>query len=272
MIGSSGSVSSKLASVYASNSKALTDALTRLSSGKKFQSAKDDLSGFIYSNKLKNQISGYQKVRENLTEFKAYSSSAVDAGNAVYENLTKMKTLARQYTVATDTGLQGDYRAEFESLKIYISKILSSTSVDGVNIMQSTSTVASVELDLKSGSSLDMDFSAVSESKDIDELAINGEAIDSRIDTEIRKMLSYLSEAKAFDNIAVQQMKLSETIINSKEMLHSLINDIDYAAEMSKIVDLSVRQEASIAMIAQGNIIQSSLAMLYDYGGREGET
>jgi flagellin len=272
MIGSSGAVSSKLASVYASNSKVLTDALTRLSSGKKIQSAEDDLSGFIHSNRLKNQISGYQKVREKLTEFKTFTSSAVDAGSAVYENLTRMKTLARQYASATDEGLKDDYRAEFESLRVYTCKTLSSTIVDGVNIMQSASAVVSVELDPQSGSTLDMEFSSVSESEQIDKLTIDEESIESSIDTEIGKMLTFLSEARAFDNIATQQMKLSETIINSKEALYSLITDIDDAAEMSKIIDLSVRQEASIAMIAQANMMQSSLSMLYDNSGKEGET
>jgi flagellin len=269
MIGSSGSVSSKLASVYASNSKALTDALSRLASGKKFQSAKENLAGFIYSNKLKNQISGYQKVRENLTEFKAYTSSAVDTASAVYENLTRMKALVRQYAATTDEESQADYRAEFESLRIYTSTILSNTSVDGVNIMQSGSPVVSVELDPQRRSTLEMNFSTVSVSDDIDRLTINGEEIDSIISTEIGKMLTFLSEARAFDNIAAQQMKLSETIINSKEALYSLITGIDDAAEMSKMIDLSVRQEATIAMIAQGNMLQSSLSMLYDNGGRE---
>lgn len=272
MIGSSGSVSSKLASVYASNSKALTDALSRLASGKKFQSAKDDLTGFIYSNKLKNQISGYQRVRENLTEFKAYTSSAVDTGSTVYENLSRMKTLARQYAVVTDKELKGDYRAEFESLRIYTSKILSNTFVDDINVMQSGSPVTSVELDLLSGSTLEMNFSTVSVSEDINELSISGEGIGSSIDTEIGKMLTFLSEARAFDNIATQQMKLSETIINGKETLYSLITSIDDAAEMSKMIDLSVRQEASIAMIVQGNMMQSSLSMLYDNMGKNGET
>jgi flagellin len=264
MIGSSGSVSSRLASVYASNSKAFTDVLARLSSGKKIRSAKDDLSGFIYSNRLKNQISSYQRVRENLTEFKAFTSSAVDTGSAVYENLTRMKTLVRQYADATDEELQADYRAEFESLRIYTSTILSNTSVDGVNVMQAGATVVSVELDPQSGSTLNMEFSEVSESGDIDELSIDDEGVESSIETEIGKMLTFLSEARAFDSIASQQIKLSETIISGKEALYSLITEIDDAAEISRMIDLSVRQEASIAMIAQGNMMRSSLSILYD--------
>ena len=196
MIGSSGSVSSKLASVYASNSKALTDALSRLASGKKFQSAKENLAGFIYSNKLKNQISGYQKVRENLTEFKAYTSSAVDTASAVYENLTRMKSLVRQYAATTDEESQADYRAEFESLRIYTSTILSNTSVDGVNIMQSGSPVVSVELDPQRRSTLEMNFSTVSVSDDIDRSDHKWGGNRQHYQHRDRKMLTFLSEAR----------------------------------------------------------------------------
>jgi hypothetical protein len=175
-----------------------------------------------------------------------------------------MKTLVRQYADATDEELQADYRAEFESLRIYTSTILSNTSVDGVNVMQAGATVVSVELDPQSGSTLNMEFSEVSESGDIDELSIDDEGVESSIETEIGKMLTFLSEARAFDSIASQQIKLSETIISGKEALYSLITEIDDAAEISRMIDLSVRQEASIAMIAQGNMMRSSLSILYD--------
>ncbi len=269
MIGGSGSITSKLASVYAANTKALSDALSRLSSGKKFQSAKDDLSGFIRSNKISTEIDGYRRVREDLTAFKAYTSAAVETGSKVYENLTRMKTLAKQYAGVTDTEMKSNYRAEFESLKIQTGKILTSTFVDDTNIMQASSTITSVPLDPHGGGSLEMKFSTVTEKNSIDGFAIDGESIGTDIDKEIDKMLDFLSEAKAFDRISSQQLKLNETIISSKEALQSLISNIDDASEMSKVIDLSVRQEASIAMIAQGNMMQSSLSMLYDKSENE---
>lgn len=271
MIGGSGSVNSKLASVYAANAKALSDALSRLTSGKKFQNAKDDLSGFLRSNKISTEIDGYRRVREDLTAFRAYTSAAVDSGSRIYENLTRMKALAKQYAGTTDTELKANYRAEFESLKIQAGKILISTSVDDANIMQASSTITSVPLDPYGGGSLEMKFSAVTEKNGVDGFAIDGESIGTDIDEEIDKMLTFLSEARAFDRISSQQLKLNETIISSKEALQSLINDIDDASEMSKVIDLSVRQEASIAMIAQGNMIQSSLSMLYDKSANEKE-
>ena len=102
MIGGVNYASSQLASIYNTGNQQLASTLTKIASGKKFQNAAEDLLGFIRSNKLSTEISGYQKVKENLTEFKTLTSAAVQAGGAIYEDLTKLKTLAQQYESAAD--------------------------------------------------------------------------------------------------------------------------------------------------------------------------
>lgn len=262
MIGGVNYASSQLASIYNTGNQQLSSTLTKIASGKKFQSASEDLLGFIRSNKLSTEISGYQKVKENLTEFKTFTSAAVQAGGAIYEDLTKLKTLAEQYADTTDTELQAEYEAEFNSLKTQIGKALSNSKVDGKDIMQDSSSITSVVLNPQGGSTLDMQFSAIA-SSDIGTMAIDGEDIVTKIDAEIDSMLTYLSEAKAFDSIASQQLKLNDTIISSKEAVKSLITDIDEAAETSKMIDQSVRQQAAVSMIAQANVSRQSVLNLY---------
>lgn len=264
MIGGVNYASSQLASLYNTGSQELASTLTKIASGKKFQSAADDLLGFIRSNKISTEISGYQKVRENLTEFKTYTAAAVQSGGAIYEDLTKLKTLATQYAASSDDDLKAEYEAEFNSLKTQISKALSNSSVDGFDIMKAGK-VTSVDLDPNGGSVLEMNFSSVAAATDIEAstFAIDDENIATAIDTQVDKMLTYLSEAKAFDNIASQQLKLNDTIISSKEAVKSLITEIDEAAETSKMVDQSVRQQAAVSMIAQANMSRQSVLKLY---------
>lgn len=263
MIGGVNYASSQLASIYNSGNQELATTLTRIASGKKFQSASDDLLGFIRSNKLSTEISGYEKVNENLTELKTFTSAAVQSGGAIYEDLTKLKTLADQYAATSDTDLQAEYKAEFNSLKTQIGKAMGNSTVDGENIMQATSAITSVDLDPEGGSALSVQFSDIADSTAIGAMAIDGDTISADIDAEINSMLTYLSEAKAFDNIASQQLKLNDTIISSKEAVKSLITDIDEAAETSKMIDQSVRQQAAVSMIAQANMSQQSLLKLY---------
>jgi|GEM_PF-920934 flagellin len=271
MIGGVNYASSQLASIYNTGNQQLASTLTKIASGKKFQNAAEDLLGFIRSNKLSTEISGYQKVKENLTEFKTLTSAAVQAGGAIYEDLTKLKTLAQQYESAADDDQKAEYKAEFDSLKTKISKTLGNSKVDGKDIMQTTESIASVVLNPQGNSTLTMQFTNVSSSTVIDALELAAEeegggtatSVVDQIDAEIENMLSYLSEAKAFDAIASQQLKLNDTIISSKEAVKSLITDIDEAAETSRMIDESVRQQAAVSMIAQANMSRQSVLKLY---------
>jgi len=141
MIGGIDFASSQLTSIYNSNSEQLSSTLSKIASGKKFQNASEDLIGFIRSTKIGLEIDGYDQVKQNLTNFKTYTSAAVQAGSSLYENLSKMKSLAEKYAGTSDTDLQSEYAAEFETLRKQVSSTLSNSSVDGINITTSGSSL-----------------------------------------------------------------------------------------------------------------------------------
>lgn len=264
MIGGVNYASSQLSSIYNSGAEQLASTLTRIASGKKFQNASEDLLGFIKSNRLSNEISGYQKVKENLTEFKTYTTAAATAGSSIYENLTKMKSLAKQYAAAAgDTEQQAVYEAEFGSLKTQIANVFSNNKINSKDILQTTSAVSTVDLNPDGGSSLALQFTDVADRTAIASMAIDGGTILADLDAELESSQTYLSEAKTFDSIASQQLKFNETVISSKEAVKSLITDIDEAAETSKMVDQSVRQQAVVSMMAQANLAKQSVLKLY---------
>lgn len=265
MIGNSGPVSTSIASVYAANTKALSEALTRIASGKKFQNASEDLIGFIRSRNLNVDISGYERVRENLTEFKAYTAASVQAASSIYENLSEMKELARQYEGTSDTDLRAEYASEFNALQTQVETALENTYVDGTLVTASGSDIRSVDLDPDGNGSLTMNYSDIASNTDVANLDITDTTnAQDDVQTEISSMLTYLSEAKAYNEIAEQQLNLTTTIINSKQAVVSLITDIDEAQETNRVLDLSVRQQASVAMLAQGNMVQNSISKLYE--------
>ncbi len=262
MVGSAGSVYSGIVSAYNANANALSEALARIASGKKFRNASEDFIGFIRSRNLQADIGGYRRVREELTGFKAYTTAAVDTASAIYEDLAEMKSLVQQYAGTGDADLQAEYESEFNALKTQVSKALSSTNVDGHLVTSSGVDIASVSLDPDGAGSITMNFTDIASMEA--GLTIDAEDADTQIQTEIDSMLTYLSEAKAYDGVADRQLQLTDTIINSKQAVLSLITDIDEAEEASAMLDLSVRQQAGIAMLAQGNILQNSLLKLYE--------
>jgi flagellin-like hook-associated protein FlgL len=259
MIGGVNTISSSLASIYSQGNQQLADTLTRISTGKKFQNAAEDIVGFSRANTLSQQISDYGDVKQNLTSAKTLTSAAAQVGSSVYEDLTKLQSYATKYAGASASE-QAQYKAEFDALKTSISTTLTNSAVDGTSIA-TTGSKGVINLD-PNGSTLDIDFSAAASAATIGAFNIaNVGATD--ISNEVNSALTYLAEAKGYSKVIDNQISLNNTVVNSKEAVKSLITDIDDAAEMAKYNDQSVRQQAAISMISQANMSRQAVMRLF---------
>jgi flagellin-like hook-associated protein FlgL len=267
MLGGTNPISSQLTSVYRDSTIALSDALTKLASGKKFQNAADDLHGFAQSNRLELEINGYQQVKQELVDAKTVTSAASTSGSTVYTNLTKMKEYAQKYINETngsnDSNKLAEYAAEFNSLRSDVVSTLQNSYVDGTRVTQAGTVIRTVSLDPQGQGQLSINFSTVADDSIIGSINIAGMANTNGIQNEIDKALSYLSQSNGFSNIIDRQIKMSSVIVNNKEALKTMVSDVDEADQTTKAVDQSIRQNVSVAMIAQGNISQSDIGRLY---------
>jgi len=263
MIGGVNTSTSRLASAYNIGSEQLNATLTRIATGKKFQNAAEDILGFLKSSNLKVDISGYQQVKQDLTEAKTFTAAAVQAGSDMYEKLTEMKDLASKYAVedakaVKDQDKLDQWTAEFDALQAEVQSIVDNSMVDGKQVT-GTDEITSVALDPDATNSLSVTFTT--DLSGISALAITGGA--AGVTTEMGNALSYLTEAKKFDNIVDQQVRMTDTIIASKQAVEQLVSGIDEAEEMSKAIDQQVRQQAAISMLAQANQSRQSVMQLY---------
>jgi len=261
MIGGINNAASQIANIYNQGNSDLANTLVKIASGKKFQTAGEDLISFSRANNLSNQISGYGEVEQKLTSAKTATTAAVDVGSKVYENLSKLKETAEKYAATTDPTEKAEYEAEFNSLRDTITTALDNANVDGKNIADGTYT-NKVNMDPEGTGQLTVTLDTGADSTVIAAFDIAATSA-AAIDTEIKNSLTYLSDAKSYNNILENQISLNETIVNSKEAVMSLITDIDEAAEMSKMLDQNVRQEAAMSMLSQANMSRQVVMKLY---------
>lgn len=269
MISGNNPIPSRLSNVYSEYAAGLSDAMAKLASGKNFQNAADNLRGFTQKVNLEIDIRGYEEIRINLADAKTISSAAVDSGNSVYKDLTKMKKYADSYineaSGGNDPSKLAEYRAGFDSLKETVVVSLQNAFVDGTLVTQAATPLKTVMLDPENVGQLTISFSTVADQSQIDTFNIAAMADTSGIDTEISNALTYLSESKSYNAIIDRQMEFAGLIINGKEAVKSLITDIDEAKVTAEVVDRSIRLEAAGAMIAQGNMLQNSMVSLYGW-------
>jgi len=84
-----------------------------------------------------------------------------------------------------------------------------------------------------------------------------------KLDTEIGKATSYTVKAESYLSQIDRQIKLNENLITNKESTYEALTSIDEVKSLAKVTDLQVRQQATIAMIAQANNMAGGVSRLF---------
>ena len=127
----------------ASSRAEMEQAMERLSSGKRINSAMDDAAGLTISHSLDSKIAGLNQAVRNANDGIALVNLAEGAMEEISSMLTRMKELATQsingtYTTTDRTALN----SEFEALTAEITRISEQTQFNGVDVLNSTTAIS----------------------------------------------------------------------------------------------------------------------------------
>lgn len=119
-----------------SSQSALNTALSRLSSGLRINSAKDDAAGLAISERMSSQIRGLNQAARNANDGISLAQTAEGALSEIGNNLQRIRELAVQSRNATNSD---DDRAalqkEAAQLKAEINRVASQTSFNGTKLL-----------------------------------------------------------------------------------------------------------------------------------------
>ncbi|MBM3398651.1 MAG: hypothetical protein FJY28_08455, partial [Betaproteobacteria bacterium] len=135
------------------NNRNLSEAMEKLSTGKRINSASDDAAGLAISNKMTAQIRGLNQSVRNANDGISMIQTAEGALTEVTNMLQRMRELAVQS--ASDTNTSSDRFAldlEYQQLGREISRIATNTQWNAMNILNNTEVgVAGTSADVGSG-------------------------------------------------------------------------------------------------------------------------
>lgn len=267
MVNSMYSISSQLSSIYTSNSRSLAEIYQQVASGKKITSASDDFVGYIRAQSYESDINDYEGVQEDLYDAKIITEMTVDVGDGIYEDLYRMKTIADAYDTAS-ADQQDAYESEFAALMISVTSAIGDAQYEGTNLIQSAAAIRTVYLDPDRSNSLSIQFAAgdIVTSANITALDLagnGGAATSTSVATELTAAQNYVSKANMFDTAVDRNQDIVDNIVANKQAAKSYITDVDDVEALAKATDLQVRQQATIAMMAQSNLSRESLMLLF---------
>jgi flagellin len=253
--------------------KALTQSLSRISSGLRINKAADDAAGLGVATNLETSVISTRQAMRNTNDGISIIQTAEGATNEVTDILQRMRELAVQSASET---LDDDERSyisdEFSELSEEVARIANVTEFNGLSLSNNSNTSLDVQVGIQNASTsritIDLgDLRATSLGVDTGNVSLANvtsaqEAIDN-IDTAIDSVNSYRSDFGAVQNRLDSALNNSQVSMEQLSAAQSTVMDADFATETSNLTKLQIMQQAGVASLAQAkNINQSVISLL----------
>ena len=118
------------------STKSLDTSYTRLASGLRINSAKDDAAGLQISNRLTSQINGLDQGNRNANDGISVAQTAEGAMDEITSMLQRMRTLAQQSANGSNNQDDRDaLQAEYKQLSTEINRVANDTTFGGQKLL-----------------------------------------------------------------------------------------------------------------------------------------
>ena len=256
----------------------MEQAMERLSSGKRINSAMDDAAGLTIAHTLDSKITSLSQAVRNANDGIAMLNLAEGAMDEISSMLTRMKELATQSINGTyqSSNDRSNMNLEYQQLADEITRIATQTVFNGISLMatsgsvkfqlgDSSSDTITVSLSGMKATSLGIDSNVTAgvtnTSTGIETATKAGTAL-SVIDAAITSVDTYRAKFGAAANRMEHAASNLMSRVEHQSAARSRIQDADYAVESANLARAQVLQQAGTAMLAQANASSQNILSL----------
>ncbi|QAY76129.1 flagellin [Sphingosinicella sp. BN140058] len=272
-----------LQSLNATN-KGLDQVQSRINTGLKVASTKDDSASYTIAQTLRGDQGGLQAVSSSLSRAKSVTDVAVAGAESISDIVNQMKQKAKQ---ASDDGIDSESRTainkDFEALRDQIKTIVDSSSFNGTNLLKASGgtvtalqsltdtdsssgtytpdslSVSNLELDLgKSGGTFEKltTTSKIDTAADAKTMVANLEVIGKNLNG---KLSTLGAASRKIDAQSAFTSKLSDVVESG---IGNLV-DADLAKESARLQALQVKQQLGVQALSIANQAPQSITSLF---------
>ncbi|MFC3912140.1 flagellin [Pseudaeromonas sharmana] len=268
--------------------KSLDTSYTRLASGLRINSAKDDAAGLQISNRLTSQINGLDQGNRNANDGISLAQTAEGAMEEITTMLQRIRTLAQQSANGSNsTDDRVALQKEVDQLSDEIDRVAQDTAFGGRTLLDGT---AGTKFDFQVGAydNQVIGFTLTAYAFNINGLAsavANGgtsvagfssgagnidvstastsQIVLAGVDQLIKAVDSKRSELGAVQNRLDSTIRNQANIAENVSAARSRIRDADFATETANMTKQNILQQAASTVLAQANQRpQSALQLL----------
>jgi len=227
------------------NQSELTQAMTRLASGKRINSASDDAGAISLAANLLSSVKGAAMAKQNANTAIAavqVADSAMVEVESMLQRIRELKVQSLSTGTYSDTDIT-NMNSEITQLASEINDIAANTKFNGTQ-------VSAMDLDpalRQDGTTADMALPAF-----LSDAVASGSTV-ANIDTAINSAAAARGSLGAFMNRLESAVNNLSSIQANTAAAYSRVMDTDYAAESAAVAKGQVLQQAGAAVLAQAN-------------------
>lgn len=268
-------INTNISALRASNAsveagKMLGEAMERLSTGRRINSAADDAAGLAIAASFTSQIRGMNQGVRNANDGISLAQTAEGALDEVTNMLQRMRELTVQRsneTYSVDDIANID--TERDALASQINQVLANTEFNGINLFST----ATNEIDIQAGSTandvITIELPELDAAADLTAVitfgatpaAVAGASL-ADYDTAIGAVTTARADLGAVQNRLGSAVANLTNISTNLTDARSRIEDADYSAETTALAKSQILGQASTAMLAQANQSQQNVLSL----------
>ena len=261
----------------------MDQALERISSGLKINSAADDAGGLALGMKLSNEVNITSAERQGVDNAKSFVDSQSANLQTAADIVGEMKTLKTSYDAAALAGTDTTaYEAEFQELRSQLGQ-LTGQSFNGNPLFTTTidpsddPVVAGVSLDdIDLESALETDASGargaaikLADPNDPTPVSLADAEIYDELNDIENSVLRELGKSAANSSALGYASSYLETKEANLEAARSRVMDADIVEESTNLSKYTMQYEAAVAAIAQANSTQQTVMELLLFPGKK---
>jgi len=239
---------------------------SHLSSGLRITSAADDAAGLGIASRLGAQVASWKVAGRNTQDGISLAQTGEGALSGVTDMLTRMRELATQAASGTLSATDRTTAdTEFQQLKAEIDRVATTTTFNGINLLDGSSAAATIQVGINSGDTIDVTLQdTTAATLGINTLDVTSAANASSALATLGTAIDTVNTARgvfgadenrlqdAFSNTQTQDQNLSAA--------ESRIRDVDVASETADLTRNSILQQAAVSVLSQANV-QPQLAL-----------
>lgn len=267
------------ANALTKNERAMSQAMERLSTGVRINSAADDAAGLAISSRMTSQVNGLNMAVRNANDAISMVQTADGAMIEIDNMLQRMREIAVQGASGTNTGTNdmAALNTEYEALRDQIFQIVDDTEWNGAtlldgNVAGSTDQTVDYQIGANASQTITVDFGDFETTQNFGSNFTTIHNIDAA--GEATTIIGYVDAAlvavntqRAKYGAAINRLEYAAdnlaNVSQNTSASRSRILDADYAAETTELARTQIIQQAGTAMLSQANqASQSVLALL----------